>query len=39
MRDIPDIPSASTNVTTITIMMAERIAAKLSRDHQGLESN
>jgi choline dehydrogenase-like flavoprotein len=37
MRDIPDIPSASTNVTTI--MMAERIAAKLSRDHPGLESN
>jgi hypothetical protein len=37
MRDILGIPSAPTNVTTI--MMAERIAAKLSRDHQGLESN
>jgi hypothetical protein len=37
MRDILGIPSAPTNV--MTIMMAERIAAKLSRDHQGLESN
>jgi choline dehydrogenase-like flavoprotein len=37
MQEIPDIPSVPTNVTTI--MMAERIAAKLSRDHQGLESN
>ena len=32
---IPDIPSAPTNVTTI--MVAERIAAKLSRDHPVLE--
>jgi choline dehydrogenase-like flavoprotein len=37
MQEIPDIPTVPTNVTTI--MMAERIAAKLSRDHQGLESN
>jgi len=32
---LPDIPSAPTNVTTI--MVAERIAAKLSRDHPVLE--
>jgi choline dehydrogenase-like flavoprotein len=37
MQEIPGIPTVPTNVTTI--MMAERIAAKLSRDHQGLESN
>jgi choline dehydrogenase-like flavoprotein len=37
MQEIPDIPTVPANVPTI--MMAERIAAKLSRDHQGLESN